>query len=494
MKFTSTRGRASLSASETIVRGIAADGGLFVPETFPAIPAELASHLPGMNYRGRAAAILPLWLDDFPAAELRAAVENAYSGTFDRDDPAPLVETAPGVFFLELWHGPTCAFKDMALQLLPHLLTSAVRRVAPGRTMVILTATSGDTGKAALAGFADVPGVKIIVFYPRDGVSAMQKLQMATQAGDNVAVCGIEGNFDDAQSGVKAIFGDPEMRQFLAARQLDFSSANSINFGRLAPQVVYYVSAWCDLVKRGRLQPGETFNVCVPTGNFGNILAAWYAKQSGVPIGRFICASNRNNVLTDFIRTGTYDRNRDFFTTTSPSMDILISSNLERLLWHFFDRDGKAVAGLMAELKTGGRYQIPASVGAKLQNDFWADCCDDAETQAEIGRLFRERGYLADTHTAVASRVYGKYAAATGDRRPCVIASTASPFKFAPAVLPAVWDGAVPADEFAATAKLAEVTGRPVPAPLAALAGLPVRHRTSVAKSEMADFIRRFLA
>ena len=494
MKFTSTRRRQSLSASEVLVRGIAADGGLFVPETFPVLAPELAAELPGMDYRDRAAAILPLWLDDLTPEEIRACADGAYAGTFDRDDPAPLVEAAPGMHFLELWHGPTCAFKDMALQILPRLLTAAVRKTAPERSLVILTATSGDTGKAALAGFADVPGVKIVVFYPRDGVSAMQKLQMVTQTGNNVAVCGIEGNFDDAQSGVKAIFADPGMRAFLAARNMDFSSANSINFGRLAPQVIYYVSAWCDLVKRGKLDPGDTFNVCVPTGNFGNILAAWYARAMGVPVGRFLCASNRNNVLTDFIRTGVYDRNREFFTTASPSMDILISSNLERLLWHLYDRDETAVAGLMAELKSTGRYRVSDEALAKLQRDFYAGYCDDAETQTEIGRLFRERGYLADPHTAVAAHVYREYVRETGDARPCVIASTASPFKFAPAVLPAVWKGEVPADEFAATAKLAEVTGRPVPAPLAELAGRPVRHRTSVEKSRMAEFIRDFLA
>ncbi|MBR2642712.1 MAG: threonine synthase [Lentisphaeria bacterium] len=493
MKFTSTRSRQALSASEVLVKGIAADGGLFVPERFPVLDEDFVKKLIPMSYRDRAAAVLPLYLDDFTADEIRTGVDGAYSGTFDNDDPAPLKEVDKDMHLLELWHGPTCAFKDMALQLLPYLLTAAAKRCAPGWTLVILTATSGDTGKAALAGFADVPGVKIAVFYPRDGVSAMQKLQMTTQTGNNVTVCGIEGNFDDAQNGVKAIFTDPEMRQYLADRKLQFSSANSINFGRLVPQVVYYISAWCDLLKTGKLKAGETFNVTVPTGNFGNILAAWYAKQMGVPIGKFICASNRNNVLSDFIATGIYDRNREFYTTDSPSMDILISSNLERLLYHLSGNDPEEVANLMQSLKDTGRYQVKPELLAGLRQDFWGASCDDRETAAAIGELFREKGYLMDTHTAVAVHVYKKYLRETGDDRPCVIASTASPFKFAPAVLPAVADGVVPEDEFAVTQMLSDVSQCAIPGPLASLKGREVLHRQSIAKEDMPEFIRNFL-
>ena len=493
MKFTSTRSHQALSASEVLVRGIASDGGLFVPECFPVLDDAFVQKLIPMSYRDRAAAILPLYLNDFTADEIRNGVDGAYSGTFDNDDPAPLKEVEPGMHLLELWHGPTCAFKDMALQLLPYLLTAAAKRCAPGWTLVILTATSGDTGKAALAGFADVPGVKIAVFYPSDGVSAMQKLQMTTQTGKNVTVCGIEGNFDDAQNGVKAIFTDPEMRQYLEDRKLQFSSANSINFGRLVPQVVYYISAWCDLLKNGRLKAGETFNVAVPTGNFGNILAAWYAKQMGVPIGKFICASNRNNVLTDFIETGVYDRNRPFYTTDSPSMDILISSNLERLLYHLAENDPAEVANLMQSLKDTGRYQVSPALLDKLRQDFCGGCCDDRQTAETIGDLFKRTGYLADTHTAVAVHVYRQYLRETGDNRPCVIASTASPFKFAPAVLPAIHQGDVPEDEFAVTQLLAEVSNMAMPAPLALLKGQEVLHKNHIAKEDMPQFIQQFL-
>lgn len=493
MNFTSTRSCQAMSASEVLIRGIAADGGLFVPESFPVIDEAFVRKLIPMSYPDRAAAILPFYLTDFTAGEIRNGVNGAYVGTFENDEPAPLVEVEKNMHLLELWHGPTCAFKDMALQLLPYLLTAAAERCAPEWQLVILTATSGDTGKAALAGFADVPRVKIAVFYPRDGVSAMQKLQMTTQTGCNVAVCGIEGNFDDAQNGVKAIFGNSDMQKFLEEKKWRFSSANSINFGRLVPQVVYYISAWCDLLKNGRLQFGETFNVTVPTGNFGNILAAWYAKQMGVPIGKFICASNRNNVLSDFIATGVYDRNRPFHTTASPSMDILISSNLERLLYHLAGNDPAETAEWMRSLKETGRYQVRPELLKKLQQDFWGGCCDDTQTAEAIRELFRDRGYLMDTHTAVAVHVYKQYRRETGDDRPCVIASTASPFKFAPAVLPAVYDAPVPEDEFAVTELLADVSGMAVPAPLASLKGQEVLHKNSIAKEDMADFIRQFL-
>jgi len=489
MNYTGTRSPYSVSASLAITQGIADDGGLFVPESFPQLSENDFEGLIGADYRGRAGTILEKYLTDFPQDELRACVDGAYLGTFDNDDPAPLREIDGGTFLLDLWHGPTCAFKDLALQLLPHLLTRAARRTMPGKEIVILVATSGDTGKAALEGFADVPGVRIIVFYPENGVSAIQKLQMTTQRGNNVCVCAIKGNFDDAQTGVKAVFSDPEMAKKAAARGLVFSSANSINFGRLVPQIVYYVSAWCDLVKTGRLKRGEKFNVAVPTGNFGNILAAVYAKKMGLPVGRFICASNRNRILTDFIRTGVYDRNREFYLTTSPSMDILISSNLERMLYHLHDGDGAAVARLMADLRSKGRYEIAGEHLKRLQADFWGGFCDDVRAAEAIKRLFNERKMLCDTHTAVAVDVLSQYRKATGDTAPCVIASTASAYKFAPAVLPAVDDGPVPEGGFEIIRKLSQVTGTPIPKPLADLNTRPVLHRDCVEKTAMADFI-----
>ncbi len=493
MYFTSTRSPRNVTSAQAIARGLAEDGGLFIPSEFPKISGELIDRMIDMNYKARAREVLALYLTDFTADEIARSVEAAYTGTFDADNPAPIVEVAPGLNILELWHGPTCAFKDMALQLLPHLLTISARKAAPGRTMVILTATSGDTGKAALDGFADVPGTKIIVFYPQNGVSAMQKLQMVTQQGGNVAVCAIEGNFDDAQNGVKKIFSDREMKEYLNARNMEFSSANSINFGRLVPQIVYYVSAYCDLIRQGKLRKGEAFNVAVPTGNFGNILAAVYAREMGIPIARLICASNRNNILTDFIRTGVYDRNRPFYTTTSPSMDILISSNLERMLSLLYGGDTSAVAGLMEELARNGRYSISDAAREKLQSEFFGGFCDDAGTAATIGEIYRKYHYLCDPHTAVALNVYEQYRCETGDATPCVLASTASPFKFAAAVLPAIQPGGLPADEFGMVAKLSEVTGVPVPKPLAGLKDLPVLHKGCVSKEGMKLFIRNFL-
>ena len=493
MYFTSTRSRRNVTSAQAIARGLAEDGGLFIPNEFPKISEELIDRMTGMDYKARAREVLALYLTDFTAEEIAGSVEAAYTGTFDRENPAPLVEIAPGLNILELWHGPTCAFKDMALQLLPHLLTISARKAAPGRTMVILTATSGDTGKAALDGFADVPGTKIIVFYPQNGVSAMQKLQMVTQKGGNVAICAIEGNFDDAQNGVKKIFADREMKEYLNARNMEFSSANSINFGRLVPQIVYYVSAYCDLLRQGKLRPGERFNVAVPTGNFGNILAAVYAREMGIPIARLICASNRNNVLTDFIRTGVYDRNRPFYTTSSPSMDILISSNLERMLSLLYNGDPAAIARLMEQLAQTGRYSISQEAREKLQSEFFGGFCDDIGTAETIGATFRKYHYLCDPHTAVALNVYEQYRHETGDDTPCVLASTASPFKFAAAVLPAIQSGALSGDEFSMVTRLAEVSNVPVPGPLAGLKDLPVLHNGCVAKEKMNLFIRDFL-
>lgn len=492
MFFTSTRAAKNVTAAQAIAQGISEDGGLFVPSEFPAIDENTLNALVNMSYKERAKKILAYYLNDYTAAEIDHCVEAAYTGNFDNEEPAPLATLNDKMHILELWHGPTCAFKDMALQILPHLLTCAAGKVAPDEEKVILVATSGDTGKAALEGFADVPKTKIIVFYPVDGVSAMQKLQMTTQQGSNVAVCAIEGNFDDAQTGVKNIFSDADMQKFLADGKKAFSSANSINFGRLVPQIIYYVSAYCDLVKDGKIKMGDKINVVVPTGNFGNILAAVYARNMGIPIAKFICASNRNKILTDFIATGEYNRNREFYQTTSPSMDILISSNLERMLYHLYGNDAAAVAALMKDLKEKGSYKVSPEVLAKLQKEFFGGFCDDKDCAATIKKLFDEYHYLCDTHTAVAVNVYEQYIKATNDTACCVIASTASPYKFASAVLPAL-DGNAGDDEFAMLNKLAEVSGTAVPAPLADLHDKKVLHTKCVNKTEMSDFIKDFL-
>ena len=493
MRYTSTRALADIESAQAITQGISADGGLFVPKAFPALTDDLIDRLCDMDYQGRAFEILRLYLTDFTDQEIRDSVAAAYTGKFEHEQPAPLHPLRDGVFMLELWHGPTCAFKDMALQLLPQLLTRSAKKVADGKTMVILVATSGDTGKAALDGFADVPDTNIIVFYPQDGVSPMQKLQMTTQSGNNVAVCAIRGNFDDAQTGVKQIFADPVMHKLLDEHNMEFSSANSINFGRLVPQIVYYVSAYCDLLKNGTLQKGEGFNIVVPTGNFGNILAGFYAKQMGIPIRRFICASNQNNVLTDFIQTGVYDRNRAFYTTTSPSMDILISSNLERLLFHLYDGDTSAVLGLMQQLAETGKYEISDLARQRLQELFFGGFCNDDQTAATIRKLFNNDGYLCDTHTAVAAKVFEDYQTQTGDLTPAVIVSTASPYKFAKSVLTAIDDGVRPQTEFEMTDRLAAVTKTAVPAALGDLKSRPVLHTACCDKTQMAAFIRQSL-
>ena len=493
MQFTSTRKKQNIESAEAICKGLSSEGGLFVPKSFPKLSDEVLDKMADMNYKERAFEVLKLYLTDFTDDEIKYCVSGAYDNTFDDNKPAPVVEVKKGENILELWHGPTCAFKDMALQLLPYLLTTSAKKVAAGKTMVILVATSGDTGKAALDGFADVENTKIIVFYPEDGVSPMQKLQMTTQTGNNVSVCAIKGNFDDAQTGVKQIFGDEEMKKYLADKNMEFSSANSINFGRLVPQIVYYVSSYIDLVSTGRINKGDKFNVVVPTGNFGNILAAYYAKQMGIPIAKFICASNKNNILTDFIETGVYDRNRDFYTTTSPSIDILISSNLERLLFHLYNEDEQKVTELMTSLSKDGVYKISDEVKAKLDAEFFGGCCDDEGTKSTIAKMFKEYNYLCDTHTAVAVNVYDQYVEKTGDTTPTVIASTASPYKFAASVLPAVYDGEMPETEFLMVEKLSQVTKTKIPAPLAGLKDKEVLHKTCVDKSEMSDFIKNFL-
>ena len=477
MRYTSTRDKnVHVTAAEAITRGISADGGLFVPETIPQITLDDLMRLSALDYRGRAKEILSLYLTDFTEKEIADCVDGAYAdGKFSSPETAPLVPLADGSEILELWRGPTCAFKDMALQLLPYLLTVAAGKAAGGRQIVILVATSGDTGKAALAGFKDVPNTQIMVFYPSDGVSPMQKLQMTTQEGGNVAVCAIQGNFDDAQSGVKKIFTDPEVAALLAEKNKMFSSANSINWGRLVPQVVYYVSAYCDLLKKGAIRCGDAINVVVPTGNFGNILAAYYAKEMGVPIRRLLCASNKNKVLTDFIETGVYDRRRDFYCTSSPSMDILISSNLERLLFLLSDMDDRKTASWMKALNEEGVYDVGTEMHQKITALFSGGCCDEEATKVLIRDVFAEDRYLCDTHTAVAVQMYRNYRAATGDNTKTVIASTASPYKFSKNVLAAVAPDVQAADEFEMVDALFEKTGFACPEQLKALKDKPVR-------------------
>ena len=441
MDYISTRDSGHrVSAAQAIVSGLSPDGGLFLPESLPQFSLSEIEAMAKTGYAGRAVAVLSRFLTDFSEDELREYVSRAYAPEkFPPKAVAPVVPLDENAHILELFHGPTCAFKDFALQLLPFLLTASLRKTGCDKTVVILVATSGDTGKAALEGFADVPGAKICVFYPDGGTSNIQRLQMTTQAGENVMVFAAEGNFDDAQNGVKRIFTDRAYAEELADRGYILSSANSINWGRLVPQIAYYFSAYCELLNAGRVKPGDPVNVVVPTGNFGNILAAYFAKHCGLPVGKLVCASNRNNVLTDFITTGTYDRNRGFYVTTSPSMDILISSNLERLLYLLCGRDDKVLRGYMEALAKTGKYTVGADVLAKLQSEFAAGCADDAATAAAIRGVYRETGYLCDTHTAVAVNVYRDYAAKTGDRTPTVIASTASPFKFANSVLPAAF-------------------------------------------------------
>ncbi len=500
MKYNSTRNSGvSVSAAQAISRGISADGGLFVPESMPWLSYTDLKHFAELDYVSLAAELLGRFLEDYTREELQSCVSKAYTREkFGTESIAPLYMLEPKTYLLELWHGPTCAFKDMALQLLPQLLPLAVQKCGDDKTTVILVATSGDTGKAALEGFRDVPGTKILVFYPKEGVSPMQKLQMTTQPGANTYVCAIDGNFDAAQSGVKAIFGDEKFGARLAENGMAFSSANSINWGRLVPQIVYYVSAYADLMRNERITCGEKINVVVPTGNFGNILAAYCAKKMGIPIGKLICASNSNNVLTDFIKTGVYNRNRAFHTTISPSMDILISSNLERLLYDLSGCDDAKIRTWMAELAQTGRFEVDESVLTGLQDYFWGGFCDDAATRYTIRDIYRQYSYVCDPHTAVAVNVCRQYRAKTGDTSKTVIASTASPFKFAGSVLDAIWEGqepqgGVPEDEAERLRALAELAMTRPPRPLEELFRLPVRFSDSCARGQMEDTIARVL-
>ena len=494
MQYLSTRdSKCRVESTQAISRGISAEGGLFVPETLPSITLDTIQSMTGMSYVERAKYVLSLFLTDFTPEEIAYCAENAYTTEkFGSDKIAQISKVEPGEYLLELWHGPTCAFKDMALQILPYLLTTSAKKAAAGKEIVILVATSGDTGKAALEGFKDVPGTKMVVFYPQDGVSQMQKRQMTTQEGGNVAVCAIEGNFDDAQTGVKKIFTDQAVVEKLAEHNMIFSSANSINWGRLLPQVVYYLSTYAELVKAGEIQLGEAINVVVPTGNFGNILAAYYAKKMGLPVNKLICASNANNVLTDFLTTGVYDRNRAFYATTSPSMDILISSNLERLLYDLCGRDDATIRDWFGQLGNTGRYEVSQDVKDQIKELFWAGCCDDEGTKQTIGDTFRKDHYLCDTHTAVAVNVYRQYKEATGDQTKTVIASTASPYKFASSVLGAITDN-IPEDEYAQIDELNRISGLPVPKALAELKNKPVRFTGSIEKSEMEETVLKLL-
>lgn len=487
MDYISTRDiNTVVNAAQAISKGISAEGGLFVPTQIPTLSADDFEFLKGKDYVSRAKFVLSKFLQDFSDEEISHCVEGAYIGSFDNDCPAPLHKLSDNVNILELWHGPTCAFKDLALQLLPYLMTTSVKKLGNDKETVILVATSGDTGKAALEGFCDVDNTKIIVFYPTDGVSPMQKLQMDTQKGKNVYVCSINGNFDDAQTGVKKIFTDKDINDIMNKNGMAFSSANSINWGRLVPQIVYYVSAYVDLLESEK--DFTDFNVTVPTGNFGNILAAYYAKCMGVPINKLICASNSNNVLTDFINSGVYNRNRKFYTTISPSMDILISSNLERMLFELSGHNDKQVSLLQKELNENGNYTVPSDIKEKLNKLFFAGCCDDDKTKSTIKEIFDKYGYLIDTHTAVAVNVYNQYAEKTKDTRPVVIASTASPYKFAASVLSAL-GLEIPNSEFDSVKKLSEITKTTVPNPIKNLENATVRFSNVCDKEQMTDTV-----
>ena len=474
MDYFSTRGASErVSSAAAILKGLASDGGLFVPASFPQMTlAEIEALVP-LSYEERAVRILRLFLTDYTEAELRGCVERAYGRTFDDVRRAP-VRTVGELEVLELWHGPTSAFKDMALQLLPQLMSTARVKEGERDTILILVATSGDTGKAALEGFADAAGIRIMVFYPDGGVSPVQRLQMVTQMGANVSVVAVRGNFDDAQRGVKEIFGDAAMAEELAALRTKLSSANSINWGRLVPQIVYYFSAYADLLGERSIAAGDAVNFTVPTGNFGNILAGYYAKRMGLPVGKLVCASNANNVLTDFLQTGIYDRKRDFYQTMSPSMDILVSSNLERLLYHLTE-DTAQVAAWMQELAGVGKYDASRLLHA-LRENFWAAFADDAATEEEIRAVYERTGYTLDTHTAVAYRAAEGYRRATGDVRPMVVLSTASPYKFGASVLHALGEDTAGLDEFAQMTLLKERSGMEIPARLAALREARVLH------------------
>ncbi|MBP2658962.1 MAG: threonine synthase [Firmicutes bacterium] len=495
--YSSTRGSNDiLTAAEAIKRGIAADGGLFVPTILPKIDDKWLAKLVNLDYKERAFEVLGLFLTDYSEEELKNCIVAAYTTEkFDDAAIAPVAAIDHNTFVLELWHGPTSAFKDMALQILPHLMSKALSKTQEEAEIVILTATSGDTGKAALEGFANVDQIKIIVFYPEEGVSPIQRLQMVTQQGGNVSVVAVRGNFDDTQTGVKNIFNDPSFNENLAAKGFQLSSANSINWGRLAPQIVYYFSAYADLLAKGHLQLGEVVNFVVPTGNFGNLLAGYYAKTMGLPIGKLICASNSNNVLTEFLDQGIYNKLRTFHKTLSPSMDILISSNLERLLYHITNADTVQIKNWMEELNRSGQYCVDEKYLESIKDIFWADWVDDVKTLEKITEVFKKYQYVADPHTAVAWQVGERYRQQTGDMTLQVIVSTASPFKFNESVLDAIRDSKDSDinDEFSMLYELSQVSGWSIPPALAALEKAPVCHSIVCDKEEMSLVINDIL-
>ena len=491
MRYQSTRNhQVSVTSSEAILAGLSEDGGLFVPDSIPPLEVPM-TELAAMDYRGVALEVLKLYLTDYSEEELKECIAAAYGSQFDCPEIAPLVK-ADRAYYLELYHGPTIAFKDMALQILPHLMTLAAKKNGVQEEIVILTATSGDTGKAALAGFADVPGTKILVYYPKHGVSTVQEMQMVTQKGGNVMVAGIEGNFDDAQSGVKRMFTDRELAARMHRAGYRFSSANSINIGRLVPQIVYYVYAYAQMLRQGRIAEGDPIHVVVPTGNFGNILAAYYAKKMGLPIDRLFCASNRNKVLYDFFETGVYDRNREFYLTSSPSMDILISSNLERLIYEICGRDDAVCRKLMQDLAEKGRYEITPEMRENLK-DFCPGYATEEQTVKAIKRTYENAHYTIDTHTAVASSVYHYYRKATEDKTKTVIASTASPFKFARDVVLAVNSDYAYQSDLELTDRLAVSIKKPLPKAVEELKKAKILHKTVCAKDEMQGVLEKFL-
>ena len=490
--YRSTRGNGStVTASQAILKGLSEDGGLFVPDQIPALDVPVEK-LAEMSYQEVAYEVMSRFLTDFTEEELKDCIAHAYDKKFDTEKIAPLT-SADGAYFLELFHGATIAFKDMALSILPYLLTTAAKKNQVTNDIVILTATSGDTGKAAMAGFADVPGTKIIVFYPKDGVSPIQEKQMVTQKGDNTYVVAIYGNFDDAQTGVKKIFNDADMKAELEEAGYQFSSANSINIGRLVPQIVYYVYAYASLYKEGKIAADEKINVVVPTGNFGNILAAFYAKNMGLPINKLICASNDNKVLYDFFVTGEYDRNREFILTTSPSMDILISSNLERLIYRIAGNDAAKNKALMESLAADGKYVIDEQMKAQLA-DFYGNYANEEETAETIRRIYEGCGYVIDTHTSVAASVYRKYVEETGDTTKTVIASTASPYKFTRSVMEAIDSEKYAAmDDFELVDELSAISKVPVPNAIEEIRSAEIRHNTVAEVDEMPGVVKKIL-
>lgn len=489
--YKSTRSeKETVTASQAILKGLAGDGGLYVPTSIPKLDKSI-TELSRMSYQEIAYEVMKLFLTDFTEEELKACINKAYDAKFDTEEIAPIVK-ADGAYFLELFHGSTIAFKDMALSILPHLLTTSAKKNQVKNDIVILTATSGDTGKAALAGFSDVEGTKIIVFYPKNGVSPIQEKQMVTQKGENTLVVGIDGNFDDAQSGVKEMFGDKELEKQMAEAGFQFSSANSINIGRLVPQIVYYVYAYAKLTANEEIQEGEPMNVVVPTGNFGNILAAYYAKNMGLPIDKLICASNENKVLYDFFATGEYNRNRDFILTSSPSMDILISSNLERLIYRICGADAKKNQEMMKALSNAGKYTITEEMKQEL-SDFYGNYANEEETTKEIHMVYNDTGYVLDTHTAVASGVYKKYKDETGDLKKAVIASTASPYKFARSVMSAIDKKYGELSDFELVDELCRLSGVEVPQAIEEIRSAEVLHDTVCKAKDMKQVVKDFL-